>query len=106
MARARNRNARTESADAHVVTLDAALRIGSVAALYAQLRDAIEGAAQVILDAARVESTDTASLQLLYAFVREGRERGIEVNWRAPAKPLCRDARLLGLSVEMGLSGH
>lgn len=106
MARARNRNAGPDHALSHVVQLDAALRIGSVAALYARLRDAIDGAEQVTLDAARVESTDTASLQLLYAFVREGRERGVEVHWHAPAKPLCRDARLLGLSVEMGLAGY
>jgi len=106
MARARNRNVRSDRVDSHVVQLEATLRIGSVGALYAKLRDAIDGAQQVTLDAARVESTDTATLQLLYAFVREGRERGIEVLWRAPAKQLCRDARLLGLSVEMGLSGH
>lgn len=104
MARARNRATRNTREHSHVVELEAALRIGSVAALYAQLRDAIEGAEQVTLDAAKVQSTDTASLQLLFAFVREGRERGVEVHWHAPAKQLCRDAQMLGLSVEMGLS--
>lgn len=104
MARARNRAARNTREHSHVVQLESALRIGSVAALYAQLRDAIEGAEQITLDAAKVQSTDTASLQLLFAFVREGRERGVEVHWHEPAKQLCRDAQMLGLGVGMGLS--
>lgn len=89
---------------AHLVRLSGALGIGTVRDLHCALREAIDAGCPVTLDAAAVEAVDTAALQLLYAFVRDGRERGIEIVWKAPPERLQRDAERLGLGAPLGLT--
>ncbi|GAP66178.1 hypothetical protein MBSD_n1481 [Mizugakiibacter sediminis] len=102
MARARQRR-RGERAAPLRLALQPALRIAGAHALREQLLEALAAGRPVVLEAGAVESTDTAALQLLCAFVREGRERGIAVEWRAPAPALARDAGLLGVAALLGL---
>lgn len=83
--------------------LPGALRIGTVRDLHSKLREAIAAGRPVTLEAEAVETADTAALQLLYAFVRDGRDRGVEIGWKAPTERLRRDAERLGLSVPLGL---
>ncbi|MCE5232575.1 MAG: STAS domain-containing protein [Mizugakiibacter sp.] len=103
MARARQRRARGERAGPTRLTLAPSLRIAAAQALRDQLGEALAAGRPVVLEAAAVEATDTAALQLLCAFVREGRERGIAVEWQAPAPALTRDAGLLGVAALLGL---
>lgn len=94
----------SRSAAAHrVLTLGPELRIGTVHALHASLREALASGEDIILDAAAVQSADTAGLQLLYAFVRDSKQRGQSVTWREPNAVLRRDAGLLDLDTALGL---
>ena len=58
----------------------------------------------VVLDVANVERVDTAALQLLCAFVRDRRARGLKVEWRGHSAPLLEAAELLDMRTLLGLS--
>lgn len=106
MARIRDRKPVPALTDArHVVALGAELRIGSARALQAMLSEALESGGEVIIDASAVQSADSAGLQLLYAFVRDAKARGMAVSWQVPEKTLRRDAGLLDLDTALGLGG-
>ncbi len=104
MARMRTRKPQPSAAGAHrVVALGAELRIGNANALQAMLREALASGDEIILDATDVRSADSAGLQLLYAFVRDSKARGITVSWQMSETILYRDAGLLGLDKALGL---
>ena len=105
MARIRDRKSVSASTDAHrVVALDAELRIGNASALQTMLCEALASGGEIVLDATAVQSADSAALQLLYAFVRDSKARGMRVSW-LPAQPsLRRDAGLLDLDRPLGLN--
>ncbi|PKM15409.1 MAG: anti-anti-sigma factor [Gammaproteobacteria bacterium HGW-Gammaproteobacteria-2] len=106
MARMRSRKPQPSTVEAHrVVALGAELRIGNANALQAMLREALASGDEIILDATDVRSADSAGLQLLYAFVRDSKARGITVSWQMSETILCRDAGLLGLDKALGLNG-
>lgn len=86
-----------------VLTLGPELRIGAIQALHASLREALASGEDITLDATAVQSADTAGLQLLYAFVRDSKQRGQSVTWCEPNAVLRRDAGLLGLDAALGL---
>lgn len=102
----RKRSAKAAPGDlsAQVIRLPDALRIGAIRDLHAMLREAIDAQGCVTLDAAAVQTADTAALQLLYAFVRDGRDRGVQIVWEAPTENLRRDAERLGLGARLGLT--
>jgi ABC-type transporter Mla MlaB component len=52
----------------------------------------------VVIDASAVERVDTATLQLLCAFVRERVGNDREVVWRSPSAAVLEASRLLGVS--------
>lgn len=60
-------------------------------------------AGAVTIDASTVERIDTASLQLLTAFVREMRAASRPVEWLGRSDALERAATVLGLSAALGL---
>ena len=86
-----------------VVTLMPEQTIGEVAGLHTKLLDALHACARVRLVAADVVHIDTATLQMLCAFVLESRQRGIEVEWQTPSEALTTAARLLGLDEVLAL---
>jgi ABC-type transporter Mla MlaB component len=55
----------------------------------------------VNLYASKVETIDTASLQLLLAFVREIKNKGHSVKWHSPSEPLINTASLTGMETEL-----
>ena len=58
----------------------------------------------VVINASAVERVDTATLQLLCAFVRERVGHDREVTWREPSAPLIQASKLLGLTELLCLS--
>lgn len=80
-----------------VVDLGDALNIADVSARHAECKRLAAGAAEIEIDASRVQSIDTAGLQLLAALVREARARNLVLRWRAPSKALREGAARLGL---------
>lgn len=59
----------------------------------------------VTLDASAVQRLDTASLQLLTAFVRERRAADRAVNWSGVPALLAERAQLLGLADALAFAG-
>lgn len=57
-----------------------------------------------IFDVSQVESTDTAILQLVYAFTKTMRDRGEQVIWRSPSETFCSAAHYLGVDDSLGLA--
>ena len=65
-----------------------------------------EGLGNVTLRTEVLERVDAAGLQMLIAFFKEARTRGMTVSCGQPSKVLIEAARLLGLSEELGLSRY
>jgi len=74
------------------------LDIAGVAEFYACCLEALETQQNIMLNASQVERVDTATLQVLGAFIQDANTRQQSVNWETPSEPLCQSAALLGLS--------
>ena len=88
---------------------NAPLRLGSttlrhVTALQAQLAERLDDSGTVQIDASAVERIDTATLQLLAAFVRDLRADGRLVEWTHCSAVLRRAAHSLGLTSALDLA--
>ena len=79
------------------VTLSANCSIKEVALLREQLSAVLDDAAPVVIDAGAVERIDTATLQLLFAFVRDRLASDREVSWQKVSPAVTDAARLLGV---------
>jgi ABC-type transporter Mla MlaB component len=78
--------------------------IGSVPELRTALVSRVSSETAVTLDAAKVERIDTASLQLLAAFVRERRAAGLAFEWAGVPDAVTEAAALLNLTTHLGLA--
>ena len=85
------------AASAAAITLAANCSIKEVAALRTQLCAVVDNGEPVAIDASAVERIDTATLQLLYAFVRDRLNSDREVTWQGVPAALTDAARLLGV---------
>lgn len=88
---------------AATITLAANCSVKDAAALKTSLCAAVESPDSVVLDAAAVERVDTATMQLLCAFVRERAAHSRAVVWRGTPSALTEAARLLGAQSLLGL---
>ena len=79
------------------ITLAANCSIKEVATLRQQLIAAVDVTGPVVIDAEAVERIDTATLQVLYAFVRDRLAGDREVTWQGVPAALTDAARLLGV---------
>ena len=84
------------------LALAADCSLPQAAALRSKLARLVTRVSTVTLDASAVTRVDTASLQLLVAFVQDRRKRGREVVWRNVAPAFHEAADLLGLSAALG----
>ncbi len=87
----------TSSSETPAVTLVANCSIKEVAALRTRLCAVVDASGPVAIDASAVERIDTATLQLLYAFVRDRLNSDREVTWQGVTAALTDAARLLGV---------
>jgi len=91
------------------ITTNKPLRLGSttlrdVTALQAELADRLDDSGSVQIDASAVQRIDTATLQLLAAFVRDLRADGRLVEWTECSAALWRAAHALGLTSALDLA--
>lgn len=82
------------------LSLPEVLHVSEVEDLKARLAGTLDGSA-VAIDGSGVERVDGASLQLLCAFARHARERGIELTWQGVSEALSGSAATLGLEGEL-----
>ena len=85
------------------LALDADLRLAAAPALREGLLAALAAGRPVRLDGAAVAQVDTATLQLLCAFVRDAAASDLAVSWVAPSDALMAGAAMLGLNRSMNL---
>jgi anti-anti-sigma regulatory factor len=84
--------------DGTTVTLASNCTVKDAGALKQSLLAVKDAQQPVVIDAGAVERVDTATLQLLCAFVRERMGHDREVTWRAPSGALREASRLLGVN--------
>jgi len=89
--------------DHSVFALAAECTIADIAPLKASLAGLLEHPSAVTLDVAAIQRIDTASMQLVAAFVRERESHGHQVEWRGSAPVFGSAARLLGLAAMLHL---
>jgi anti-anti-sigma factor len=51
-----------------------------------------------ILEARQIERADSAGLQLIVAFVKEAKSRGVKISWHKPSAEFIKSSTLLGMS--------
>lgn len=91
----------TETAEP-IVVLAANCSVKDAAALKASLSAFSNNGDAVTLDVSAVERVDTATMQLLCAFVRDRSGRNQSVSWRGESQALQDAVRLLGVGALMG----
>ena len=77
--------------------------VKDAAALKASLAAALDESDAVTLDVAAVERIDTATMQLLCAFVRDRAAAARPIAWSGESKALSEAARLLGAATVLAL---
>lgn len=95
------RRARAPGADRFA--LPAECTLADAGALRARLKRLIAHPRPLTLDGSFVERIDTATMQVLIAFVRDRRERGLPVMWHGDAPAFTEAATLLGIHGLLGL---
>jgi anti-anti-sigma regulatory factor len=91
------------AAAAPVVVVPSSCTVKDAAQFKTELCTCVDSADRVIVDIANIERIDTAALQLLCAFVRDRRARGLKVVWRGSSAPFLEAAELLDMHVLLGL---
>ena len=86
-----------------IVVLPSNSAVKDAAALKVALVKVVALPGTVSLDVRSVERVDTATLQLLYAFVRDRAQRKLAVEWLGCPKALIESSRLLGVHTMLGL---
>jgi|ADGO01.1.fsa_nt_gi hypothetical protein len=92
-------------ASAPTVTLSSHCTIKDAAKLKVDLCAVANEPTDVELDVSGVERIDTASMQLLCAFVRDRAKRNQKVIWKGESQGLSDAVRLLGTSELLGYAG-
>ena len=87
--------AKSENSD-NVFTIQATQDISTVTTIHSELKELLTNE-KVILDGGQVERIDGASLQLLYAFIVEAKDKNVEVSWSSVSDTLENSAKLLGM---------
>jgi len=92
--------------DATEVLLQGDLSIAQTRATYQHLNEALVRGQPIFLDADKLERLDGAGAQLLLAFCRAARERGLVLEWRRVSPALDHIAQLLGLTELLGMTAR
>jgi anti-anti-sigma regulatory factor len=89
---------RPSATKAAVLALPAECTTADAGALKTRLQKLLMQSQVVTLDRSAVQRVDTATLQMLAAFLRDRRAEGLDVEWSGEAAAFTSAARLLGLS--------
>lgn len=88
-----------------IVALPSHSTVKDATVLKIELMKLLELPAPVVIDVRSVERVDTATVQLLYAFVRDRAERNGMVEWLGSPPALIDAVRLLGVQDVLAVSG-
>lgn len=79
------------------------LTISSIAALAAQLKEALNVGRATVLQCGNVTHVDTAGLQMLLAFMQDAAGKKMDVECETPSEILKQSATLLGMNTQLGM---
>lgn len=82
------------------------LSIRNAQDFHQQLNKALENKQSIDVDASQVTQTDTAGLQMLYAFAQKAKENGLGFKWIKVSSDFSETAELLGMSDCLGLPAN
>ncbi len=85
------------------LALDETLGLETIESLQAALTKHLSSRSAIELDAAAVETIDTAAIQLLAAFAGKVEDSGQTIRWLNTPEVVRTSARLLGLERQLGL---
>lgn len=103
------RDAAPSTQDSALTTQDSRIDVGEAldlahaTQLHAEFKQALAQKKPLRLDLSRVQSADTAGVQLLLALRRDAEKNGMTATWAGPSRELCAAASQLGLSEALGL---
>ena len=80
------------------LVLDENLTISNVHELQERLLKSVKGKNRVELDGGKVDTVDTAGLQMLVAFILYCKQNSIQLQWLAKSRAIEQTSSLLGLS--------
>ncbi|MDX8398488.1 MAG: STAS domain-containing protein [Mariprofundaceae bacterium] len=86
-----------------VVTFEGDLGIAQVADMHKRLVAVLQTASECSLDMSEVSHVDTASLQVLCAFVSDAKKLDVSWQWHGVPESVTKTANALGLSEALGL---
>ncbi len=95
----------TAEADAPVsgeITLEGSLTIAEAEAMHLQLSQILNANVDITIEAEALSRVDTAGTQLIYAFVKEAKNRSLSLTWKSQSDALAECAATLGLTEGMG----
>jgi anti-anti-sigma regulatory factor len=86
-----------------VIELAESADISQVAALKQSLQAGLDRGAPITLAAGAVERIDAATLQLLFAFVRDAANGAVDIVWDSPSQAVYDSAKILGMAEQLAL---
>ncbi len=86
-----------------VIELGANAGIAEIKTLHTTLVAALEKKTDIVLHSSKIDTPDTALLQLLSALAIQARKSDLEVRWESPSESIMSAARLLDLDQHMNL---
>lgn len=90
--------------DKTTVSLGEALDIAHASKLKDRLQGALSKKDSIVLIADKVKKSDTAGLQLVYAFIKKGTELEKSVSWQKPSEELIQASEKLGMKNALNLN--
>lgn len=86
-------------------SLGDALHIETVSSLYDRLQKALKKSSVIEIKADKVTKVDSAGLQLIACLMAEVKAKDGRIVWKNPSACLLDTAKIIGLTVYLGLSG-
>ena len=84
------------------ITLEGSLTIAEAEAMHLQLSQILNANVDITIEAEALSRVDTAGTQLIYAFVKEAKNRSLSLTWKSKSDALAECAATLGLTEGMG----
>ncbi|TLS66293.1 STAS domain-containing protein [Mariprofundus erugo] len=88
------------------IVLEGSLGIAEVEALHQRMTRILQANVDITISTEQLSRVDAAGAQLLYAFVREVRQRGLPLKWTSVSDALLEALNALGLNDHMGIEAQ
>jgi len=98
------KSADTDDAVSGDIVLEGVLGIAEAEAMHHKLSRILDAEVDVSIQSADLSCVDAAGAQLLYAFVKEAKNRSVSLEWKSVSDALKETTAILALSEGMGFA--